>query len=556
MPENSIMPEDTGMTEDVPESSNGHTEEGPPKDTEDVPWATSHFQVMMGKPLYGALLDAETDDLIAQVQKRDSTTIHKIRDREGLSGKIRYLTEGGDGEEISIEVSLKEPKETGQEEPDSEELVSQIRDEVLTHLPDRESTTGNADREDLQDEIDTLSKRLQSLRDRNQELRSRVEDRNQDLREAHNEHRTALSKLRSERETLRVEKARLEREKEDLKSRAEDAEEREQELEETVRELRDRIGRLKSQVTALDTGDDDDGGGSGGFWEQIAERVLGEDGILSELDGQSVQQVIAHLSQQRAQSQPQQVQARRAPQVQSQRSGLQSGGGQQSGRAAGGGRQPQQRAQAQRQNRAPQNSQSQQPQRTMDRDEEVAKLFKRIIGDSVKCLQGAKSEAEIQETADTVNAKLKDLRSNPGFQIQPHEWAQLLVELSSGVSRMDFGDTDPAMAFCHRLWPILLTFSDQLDLVTKFDSGMAAAWVANSYEGSSDLLLQNRVEVTEDMKSILEGVVSILKDHLGTGERPGGVPEGGRDQPEQGRGGGAGGDSIPQTGANQTPPGF
>jgi len=159
----------------------------------------------------------------------------------------------------------------------------------------------------------------------------------------------------------------------------------------------------------------------------------------------------------------------------------------------------------------------------MDRDEAISDLFKRIIEDSVGRLQGDLTEEQIQESSGLVARRLEEYRTTQGFEIQPHEWAQLLIELTAAVDRMET-EGDKAGVFCHRLWPMLQVFSDQLEVVNNFPPDMAATTLQNFYESSEQMLLGQKIPVTDSMHSVLSGVISVLAEHLPTGERPGGTP--------------------------------
>lgn len=563
-----LMPEDVGA-EDSTSTQNGSTPSGstPSKSSKEAPpeggdvrWATSHFEVMMGKPLYGALLDAETDDLITQIKKRDSTSIHDLRDREALSGKVIYLTEGESGSENRIEVSLKErPDASGEEEQDSEaeKLVGALREEIRALRTDQspDGPGPDADKADLWEQIETLRDRLSDLRDKNQDLLDEIDGKEAQLRKVRNEKRGEISQLRDKREEFRVKIQQLKRERDKLQRQLNDAEERSEELEETVTNLRDRNDRLKSRVANV--GGDEESAGEG-FWAMLFERLLGEDGMLSEVDGTAIGRVMAQLSQQQAQSQPQQVPAGTAGQ-------MQGGGAAQPPGAAGPVHRAQQQAQAQPQGQPqaqpsqqaqtesggqPQQPSQNQPEEMMDRDEAIGDLFKRIIEDSVGRFQGSFSEQEIQESAQIVGQRLEEYRTQQGFEIQPHEWAQLLVELTAAVDRMDI-DGDVGMVFCHRLWPMLQQFSDQLQVVDYMSAPQGATTLQNFYESSDQMLLGNRIEVTTSMQTILTRVIEVLSEYLGTGERPGGQPspESGADESDEPG-------ALPGDEQNDLPPGL
>jgi len=566
-----IMPSDVGAEESTPQPNGSASESGsPPKEAppeeEQVPWATSHFEVMMGKPLYGALLDAETDDLITQVKKRDSTSIHDLRERDGLTGEITYLTEDGDGNETRIELSLKQSAE-GEEDTqqsETEKLVGALREEIRamnSSGSERDGPAPDADKDDLWDQIETLRDRLSKMRDKNQDLLDEIDEAEGKLRKVRNEKRGEISQLRDQREELRVKTQQLKRERDKLQRQLDDAEEREEELEETVTSLRDRNDRLKSRVANVG---DEDSGASEGFWAMLFERLLGEDGMLSEIDGTAIGRVMTQLSQQQAQSQPQQVPAGAAAQIQGGAGAAQPQGaagpvhragqqaqtqGQQQGHPQG---QPAAQTQGQPSGSAPQQQSSNQSEEMMDRDQAIADLFKRIIEDSIGRLQGGISEQEIQESSDLVGQRLEEYRSQQGFQIQPHEWAQLMWELTAAVERMEV-EGDVGMVFCHKLWPMLLTFSDQLQVVDYMPADQAATTLQNFYESSDNMLLGNRIEITGSMIQILTRVIEVLKSHLGTGERPGGVPSG--SSSESSGGGEEPGEAFPGE-ANDTPPGL
>lgn len=159
----------------------------------------------------------------------------------------------------------------------------------------------------------------------------------------------------------------------------------------------------------------------------------------------------------------------------------------------------------------------------MDRNQVIADLFKRIIEDSIGRLQGKISEGELQESSELVGNRLQEYRSEKGIEIQPHEWAQLMWELTAAVERMEV-EGDVGMIFCHKLWPMLLTFSEQLQVVNYMAADRAATTLQNFYESSDNMLLGNRIEITESMIKVLARVIDVLKDHLGTGQRPGGTP--------------------------------
>lgn len=607
------MPDDVGATdrsaaENGTEHGSTATEEGPgPQGTspegppqERVPWATSHFEVMMGKPLYGAILDADTSDLIAQVGKRNSTSIHDLRDTQaGLSGALLYLTEDGFGDEKEIEISLKAPagseaatpgtgdSEAGDSEAadrDTERLVGALREEIqaLRTEPEGGGPAPDANAEDLWDQIETLRERLSKLREQNQSLLDKIDDKEAQLRKVRNEKRGEISQLRDQREQLRVEKNQLIRERDKLTRRLENAEERSEQLEDTTASLRDRIDRLKSKVA---TAGEDGGPEDEGFWAMLFERLLGEDGVLSDVDGSAISRVMTQLSQQQAQRQPQQVpaSATRAAPGASRSGGLQRGaarqaqngqaqGGPQGGQAQGnqaqnmrgqgGGGEDTPSQSGETQGGAPggsterprQTDPQNQPQRMMDRDEAISDLFKRIIEDSVGRLQGDLTEEQIQESSGLVARRLEEYRTTQGFEIQPHEWAQLLIELTAAVDRMET-DGDKAGIFCHRLWPMLQVFSDQLEVVNNFPPDMAATTLQNFYESSEQMLLGQKIRVTDSMHSVLSDVISVLADHLPTGERPGGTPEGSASNRSSSSGSSSNG-ALPEGEQNDLPPGL
>lgn len=542
--DDTIPPSEVGVEESSPQPNGSASEsesvsttsnkEAPPEE-DNVPWATSHFEVMMGKPLYGAILDAETDDLITQVQKRDSTSIHDLRERGEVAGKVLYLTEGAEGGETRIELSLKESAETEEdaEQSETEKLVSALRDEIRGMQSSGEQRDGpapDADKEDLWDQIETLRDRLSNLRDKNQDLLDDIDEAEGKLRKVRNEKRGEISQLRDQREELRVEKQQLKRERDKLERELEKTEQREEELEEKLTSMRDRNDRLKSRVANV--GDEDDGAGEG-FWAMLFERLLGENGMLSEVDGTAIGRIMAQISQQQAQSQPQQVPTGAAAQMQGGAGAQQAQGGAGPVHRAPQQGQPQGQPQGQAAAQPPGGSGGEQPQQQspnqseemMDRDQAVADLFKRIIEDSVHRLQGEISEEEIQKSSDLVGQRLEEYRSQQGFEIAPHEWAQLMWELCAAVDRMDI-EGDVGMTFCHRLWPMLLTFSDQLQVVEYMPADQATTTLQNFYESSDNMLLGNRIQITGSMQQILARVVEVLKEHLGTGERPGGVPSG------------------------------
>lgn len=576
-----IMPSDVGAKESSPQA-NGSSENGsssrttkggqggapsPSKSTSkastskvsgsqgaEVEWATSHFEVMMGQPLYGALLDAETEDLITQVRTQDGASIHDLRKEGIVSGEVLYLTQDENGKETRIELSLKTAGSTGgvPTGSEAEKLIGALRDEILNSGGDESrGPAPDADKEDLWDQIETLRDRLTKMRDKNQDLLDEIDNAEGKLRKVRNEKRGEIAQLRDKREELRVENQQLKRERDKLKREVQNKEGREEELEEKLTTMRDRNDRLKSRVANV-SGEDD--GTPDGFWAMLFERLLGEDGMLSEVDGTAISRVMAQLSQQQAQDQPQQVPGAAMAQMQGaagpgggaaspvQRAGQQRA----SQQAAQGQRQQAQAAQAQsRQAQSPQsqspqvqsqeeasraagqeNSEGQpqqappnQPEEMMDRDEAVADLFKRIIEDSIGRLQGAVSEAEIQKSSKIVGQRLDEYRSQQGFQIQPHEWAQLMWELTAAVDRMDL-EEEVGQVFCSRLWPMLLTFSDQLQVVNYMPADQAATTLQNFYESSDTMLLGNRIEITGSMHQKLTGVIAVLKSHLGSGERP------------------------------------
>jgi len=564
-----IMPSDVGADENSstpngsPATTESRVQEAPPE-SDDAPWATSHFEVMMGKTLYGAILDAETDDLIAQVEKRNSTSIHDLREREGISGKVIYLTEGEDGDERRIELSLKESansKGEETEESDMEKLVGTLREEIRS-MRSEQSPSGpgpDADKDDLWDQINTLRERLSKMRDEKQNLLDDLDEAEGKLRKVRNEKRSEIATLRDKREEFRVKFQQMKRERDRLERQLEDAEERAEELEDTVTSLRDRNDRLKSKVANV--GDEEDGAADG-FWARLFERLLGEDGMLSDVDGTAISRVMAQLSQQQAQSQPQQVPAGAAGQMQrsagAPQVSAQNGGGavhrapQQPGGQGGqppGAQQAQQAGQSQ-QGQPSQQSQNQ-PEEMMDRDEAIGDLFKRIIEDSVGRLQGSFSEEDIQESAALVSQRLDEYRTQQGFEIQPHEWSQLLIELTAAVDRMDI-EGGKAEVFCHKLWPMLQVFSDQLEVVNNFPPELAATTLQNFYESSDQMLLGNKIQVTDSMHDVLAGVIGVLADHLGTGQRPGGQPS----ADGSGSGGEEGQGALPDDEQNELPPGL
>ena len=612
--EKTLMPDDVGATdrsaaENGTEHGSTATEEetgpqrtspeGPPQ--ERVPWATSHFEVMMGKPLYGAILDADTSDLIAQVDKRNSTSIHDLRETQaGLSGALVYLTEDGFGDEKKIEISLKSPADSeadnseatdsGASDRETERLVGALREEIqaLRTETDGGGPAPDANAEDLWDQIETLRERLSKLREQNQSLLDKIDDKEAQLRKVRNEKRGEISQLRDQREQLRVEKNQLTRERDKLTRRLENAEERSEELEDTTASLRDRIDRLKSKVA---TAGEDGGPEDEGFWAMLFERLLGEDGVLSDVDGSAISRVMTQLSQQQAQRQPQQVPASAtraaggaSPSGASAPGGLQRGAARQAqpgqpqqaqGNQAqnmqgqrgdgedtpsqGGEAQAGQAQSGQAQGRTRQPDSQNQPQRMMDRDEAISDLFKRIIEDSVGRLQGDLTEEQIQESSGLVARRLEEYRRTQGFEIQPHEWAQLLIELTAAVDRMKT-DGDKAGIFCHRLWPMLQVFSDQLEVVNNFPPDMAATTLQNFYESSEQMLLGQKIRVTDSMHSVLSGVISVLAEHLPTGERPGGAPGGssssGSSSNRSSSSGSSSNGALPEGEQNDLPPGL
>jgi len=612
--EKTLMPDDVGATdrsaaENGTEHGSTATEEetgpqrtspeGPPQ--ERVPWATSHFEVMMGKPLYGAILDADTSDLIAQVDKRNSTSIHDLREkRSGLSGALVYLTEDGFGDEKKIEISLKSPADSeadnseatdsGASDRETERLVGALREEIqaLRTETDGGGPAPDANAEDLWDQIETLRERLSKLREQNQSLLDKIDDKEAQLRKVRNEKRGEISQLRDQREQLRVEKNQLTRERDKLTRRLENAEERSEQLEDTTASLRDRIDRLKSKVA---TAGEDGGPEDEGFWAMLFERLLGEDGVLSDVDGSAISRVMTQLSQQQAQRQPQQVPASAtraaggaSPSGASAPGGLQRGAARQAqpgqpqqaqGNQAqnmqgqrgdgedtpsqGGEAQAGQAQSGQAQGRTRQPDSQNQPQRMMDRDEAISDLFKRIIEDSVGRLQGDLTEEQIQESSGLVARRLEEYRRTQGFEIQPHEWAQLLIELTAAVDRMET-DGDKAGIFCHRLWPMLQVFSDQLEVVNNFPPDMAATTLQNFYESSEQMLLGQKIRVTDSMHSVLSGVISVLAEHLPTGERPGGAPGGssssGSSSNRSSSSGSSSNGALPEGEQNDLPPGL
>lgn len=206
----------------------------------------------------------------------------------------------------------------------------------------------------------------------------------------------------------------------------------------------------------------------------------------------------------------------------------------------------------------------------MSRDEAVGDLFARIIEDSAGRLTGEFGEAQTQEHADLIGGRLQAYREE-GVTLQLKEWAQLLIELTATTRNVDLGER-PGLQFCHQLWPILEVFSDELTVVQSLDASMAANTMVNAYQElpEDQMLLGEKLEVTERDVETLTSVIEVIEQALQSGERPGGQPaegsRGGQTQgapsaeggaPESGRtGGGQGRDPYaPGNGPNDRPPG-
>lgn len=604
-----ILPSDVEEDDGSGSESQNIQEEAPELNAKH---ATSHFEVMMGKPIWGAILDAETRELKAQVPKRKSRSITEVCREEDIWGDMLYFTEKADGEEVEIDFTIPEPESTdpSRKQENQGEKLEQARSRIreleskVSRLKEKKDESAKV--KDLRDQVENFREECSDLREEKRKVRSRKQDLREELQKAKNDLINEKATLRQEKEDLRAEKDRLERRVERAETRAEKAEDREDEMQETIDELRDRNDRLKRQSVQVGEGDES----SKGFWEMLGERLM--DGPLDNIEEklpQIIQRIQAATQGQQPQRVPQQVtphggqrgqRQNGRPQAQRQNGQAQtrrrsqgqgsaqrpngaagspagdgappqpqttpSGGGGSSrpgggsggeGGPEGGGEQPR--------------SNSEQPQNdTMSRDEAVGDLFARIIEDSAGRLTGEFGEAQTQEHADLIGGRLQAYREE-GVTLQLKEWAQLLIELTATTRNVDLGER-PGLQFCHQLWPILEVFSDELTVVQSLDASMAANTMVNAYQElpEDQMLLGEKLEVTERDVETLTSVIEVIEQALQSGERPGGQPaegsRGGQTQgapsaeggaPESGRtGGGQGRDPYaPGNGPNDRPPG-